>query len=52
MNLFAMHQARDAGARTMLVACRGDDAYPIPRQLYWSIGFTPISRDQCWRREV
>jgi len=50
MCLFAMHRARDAGARTMLVASRGDDAYPIPRQLYWSMGFEPISRDVLYRR--
>jgi ribosomal protein S18 acetylase RimI-like enzyme len=50
MNLFAMHQARAAGARTMMVGCRGDDAYPIPRQLYWSVGFRSIARDVTWRR--
>ena len=31
---------RAGGATTALVACRGDDAYPVPRALYESVGFT------------
>ena len=49
-NLFALHQARAAGARTAIVGCRGDDDYPIPRRLYWSIGFSPIARDIAYVR--
>lgn len=40
VNLFALQRLRDEGATTGLVACRGDDAYPIPRALYESVGFT------------
>jgi ribosomal protein S18 acetylase RimI-like enzyme len=50
MNLFAMHAARDEGAATMIVACRGDDAAPVPRRLYASVGFRPIARDVTYRR--
>ena len=49
-NLFALHQARAAGATTAMVGCRGDDHYPVPRRLYWSIGFSPIARDIAYVR--
>ena len=49
-NLFALHQAKAAGATSAVVGCRGDDHYPIPRRLYWSIGFTPIARDIAYVR--
>jgi ribosomal protein S18 acetylase RimI-like enzyme len=47
---FAMQRARDEGATTMVVGCRGDDAYPVPYRLYRSLGFESIARDVCWRR--
>ncbi|HEX4905543.1 MAG TPA: hypothetical protein VFU93_08830 [Acidimicrobiales bacterium] len=47
-NLFALLQARAAGATSAIVGCRGDDHYPVPRRLYWSIGFTPIARDVAY----
>lgn len=40
-----MHKARQAGADTMLVACVGAAAHPAARDLYYGVGFTPISRD-------
>ncbi len=40
-----MHQARAAGADTMLVACVGSNARPAARELYFGVGFTPLSRD-------
>ena len=49
-NLFALRQAKAAGATTGMVGCRGDDDYPIPRRLYWSIGFTPMARDVAYVR--
>lgn len=49
-NLFALHQAKAAGAATAIVGCRGDDAYPVPRRLYRSLGFTPIARDIAYIR--
>lgn len=39
VNLFGLHKAKAAGATRALVGCRGDDEWPIPRQLYWSVGF-------------
>ena len=44
VNLFALQRLRDAGAREAIVACRGDDDYPIPKQLYESVGFRELSR--------
>ncbi len=44
VNLFALQRLRDEGATTALVACRGDDARPVPRRLYESIGFR-----ETWR---
>jgi ribosomal protein S18 acetylase RimI-like enzyme len=39
-NLFALRRLRDEGARSALVACRADDAYPPAScALYESIGF-------------
>lgn len=39
-NLFALRRLRDEGAKTALVACRADDAYPPAScALYESIGF-------------
>lgn len=35
---------RAAGGETALVYSRGDDGYPIPRQVYAALGFTPHAR--------
>lgn len=42
---YGMQRARDAGAETMLVACVGAPAHPAARDLYYGVGFAPISRD-------
>jgi hypothetical protein len=44
VNLFALQRLRSAGATEAIVACRGDDDYPIPKRLYESVGFREISR--------
>jgi GNAT superfamily N-acetyltransferase len=44
VNLFALQRLRDEGATRALVACRSDDAYPIPRRLYESVGFQKVER--------
>ena len=44
VNLFALQRLRDEGATEALVACRGDDAHPIPRKLYASVGFREVER--------
>jgi ribosomal protein S18 acetylase RimI-like enzyme len=44
VNLFALRRLRDEGATVGMVACRGDDAYPIPRALYESVGFRESQR--------
>ncbi|MEO3820462.1 GNAT family N-acetyltransferase [Plantactinospora sp. B24E8] len=41
---------REAGARTALVSSRGDDDYPVPRQVYAALGFTPYARTVRYRR--
>ena len=40
-----MHKARAAGADTMLVACVGSSARRAARDLYFGVGFTPMTRD-------
>jgi predicted N-acetyltransferase YhbS len=50
VNLFALHRLREEGATLALVACRGDDAYPIPCKLYESVGFREWSRYDAYRR--
>lgn len=44
-NLFAMQRLKSLGATLVAVACRGDDAYPIPARLYASVGFRRLYRD-------
>jgi GNAT superfamily N-acetyltransferase len=44
VNLFALQRLRDEGATEALVGCRGDEAYPIPRRLYESVGFREVAR--------
>lgn len=44
VNLYALQRLRDAGAQHAIVMCRGDDAYPVPKRLYESVGFRQHSR--------
>jgi ribosomal protein S18 acetylase RimI-like enzyme len=41
---------REAGGRTALVYARGDDDYPIPKQVYAAIGFTSHARTLRYRK--
>lgn len=41
--LDALHALAAAGAERVVVCPRGDDAYPLPRRLYASIGFRPAA---------
>ncbi|TIU28171.1 MAG: GNAT family N-acetyltransferase, partial [Mesorhizobium sp.] len=43
--LHGMHLARAAGASRMLVACLGAPAHAEARNMYYGVGFRPISRD-------
>jgi predicted N-acetyltransferase YhbS len=49
VGLFALRQLRELGASSALVACRGDEAYPIPAKLYEAIGFREVSRFLAYR---
>jgi GNAT superfamily N-acetyltransferase len=44
-----LHAFRDAGADRALVFARGDDGYPIPRQVYGSLGFKIHGRTRKYR---
>ncbi|GGP53907.1 GNAT family N-acetyltransferase [Saccharothrix coeruleofusca] len=44
VSLDALHRLRAAGARTVVVHPRGDDAYPVPRHLYTALGFRPTGQ--------
>ena len=46
----ALRRLRDEGAATAIVACRGDDASPIPCALYESVGFTEFARYRTFVR--
>jgi len=46
----ALHAFRQAGGRTAIVVPRGDDGYPIPKQVYRALGFTPHARTVNYRR--
>ena len=50
VGLYALQRLRDLGATKAIVACRGDEAYPIPCKLYESIGFREVSRQLAYRR--
>ncbi|MBZ9990785.1 GNAT family N-acetyltransferase [Mesorhizobium sp. BH1-1-5] len=45
LQLHGMQLAKAAGASRMLVACRGAPADPAARNMYYGVGFRPISRD-------
>jgi len=52
VNLFALGRLRHAGAGEAIVACRGDDDYPVPRKLYTSVGFRELSRQVPYLKTV
>ncbi len=45
MLLHGMHLARAAGATHVTVACLGAPGHPAARELYYGVGFRPVSRD-------
>ncbi|MGI9616167.1 MAG: GNAT family N-acetyltransferase [Acidimicrobiales bacterium] len=45
LQLHGMRLARAAGATRMLVACAGANSDPAARDLYYGVGFQPITRD-------
>jgi predicted N-acetyltransferase YhbS len=47
---FGLARLRDAGARHAVVGARGDDDYPVPRHLYASVGFEPLTVQQIVRK--
>ncbi|MFI5845533.1 GNAT family N-acetyltransferase [Catenuloplanes sp. NPDC051500] len=47
--LSTLHAFRTAGADTAIVYSRGDDAYPVPRYVYPTVGFTPYARTRVYR---
>jgi predicted N-acetyltransferase YhbS len=50
VSLAVLHAMRKAGATAAVVCPRGDDAYPIPGQLYRGLGFRPGARTVTYRR--
>lgn len=48
--LAALHALKRAGAHTAIVGSRGDDDYPVPRQLYFKLGFRTYARSQLYAR--
>ena len=50
VSLACLHAMRDAGATIAKVCPRGDDAYPVPRELYHHIGFRDAGRTVTYRR--
>lgn len=49
LGISVLRAFRDAGARTALVYARGDDDYPVPRQVYGALGFRPRGRTVTYR---
>jgi GNAT superfamily N-acetyltransferase len=47
--LAGIELAREAGCDQVVVGCRGDDNYPVPRRLYASVGFQELTRDVPFR---
>ncbi|KUM27742.1 GCN5 family acetyltransferase [Mesorhizobium loti] len=45
LQLHGMQLARSAGAKRMLVACLGAPAHPEARNMYYGVGFRPLTRD-------
>ncbi|WP_433360323.1 GNAT family N-acetyltransferase [Actinoplanes sp. CA-142083] len=51
VSLACLRAMRDAGARLAVVCPRGDDAYPVPRQLYHRLGFRDAGRTVTYARD-
>jgi hypothetical protein len=49
IGIAVMHAFRDAGGQRALVYARGDDDYPVPRQVYQALGFAPGGRTVTYR---
>jgi len=49
--LAGLHALRRAGATTAIVGARGDDDYPVPRRLYFSLGFSTYARTVNYERQ-
>ncbi|MDQ3106722.1 MAG: GNAT family N-acetyltransferase [Actinomycetota bacterium] len=47
---FGLERLSEAGASHAVVGARGDDDYPIPRQVYGSVGFQRFATQQIVRR--
>ncbi|KRB42957.1 N-acetyltransferase [Phenylobacterium sp. Root700] len=47
----ALHALRETGADQAIVTCRGDEAYPAPRKLYFELGFETYTRSYVYRRK-
>lgn len=45
LQLHGMQLAKAAGAKLMLVACVGAPAHPAARNMYYGVGFHPLSHD-------
>ncbi|MFE7778720.1 GNAT family N-acetyltransferase [Streptomyces sp. NPDC057445] len=43
-----LHAFADAGGHRATLCCRGDAAYPVPKQLYESMGFTAFTRTHTY----
>jgi ribosomal protein S18 acetylase RimI-like enzyme len=52
VSLACLHALRAAGATKAVVYPRGDNAYPIPRQLYFNLGFRPVARTVTYIRSI
>jgi GNAT superfamily N-acetyltransferase len=47
----ALHALKTAGATLATVKPRGDDAYPVPRHAYATMGFVSEGRQQVWVKQ-
>lgn len=50
VSLACLHALRRAGATRAVVYARGDAAYPVPKRLYFGLGFRPIARTVTYGR--
>ena len=49
--LAELHALKQTSARTAIVGSRGDDDYPVPRRLYFSLGFATYATSQVFKRK-
>jgi GNAT superfamily N-acetyltransferase len=49
LGIAVLQAFRSAGATHAMVYARGDDAYPVPRQVYQALGFEPRGRTITYR---